>query len=52
MELTGFYGTERTTKTSGLPPGVPEVGSDAVGWSQAVQLVKDSEINCVKKTVI
>ena len=32
------------------PPGVPEVGSDAVGWSQAVQLVKDSEINCVKKS--
>ena len=37
-------------RLTGLPPGVPEVGSDAVGWSQAVQLVKDSEINCVKKT--
>jgi len=34
----------------GLPPDLPEIGSDAVSWSQAVQLVKDSEIKCVKKT--
>jgi len=27
-------------RLTGLPPGQPEVGSDAVSWSQAVQLVK------------
>ena len=25
---------------------LPQTGSDAVSWSRAVQLVKDSEINC------
>jgi len=38
-------------RLTGLPPGLPEVGSDAVSWSQPVRLVRDSEINCVKKTV-
>jgi len=37
-------------RLTGLPPGLPEIGNDAVSWSQAVQLVKDSEIKCVKKT--
>jgi len=37
-------------RLTGLPPGLTEVGSDAVSRSQAVQLVKDSEIKCVKKT--
>jgi len=34
----------------GLPPSLPKTGSDAVSWSRAVQLVKDSEMKCVKKT--
>jgi len=33
-----------------LPPGLPEIGSDAVSWSQAVRFVTDSEIYCVKIT--
>ena len=37
-------------RLTGLPPGLPEVGRDAVSWSQAVQLVSDSERNCVKKS--
>jgi len=37
-------------RLTGLLPVLPEVGSDAVSWSQAVQLVRDSEINCVKKS--
>jgi len=37
-------------RLTGQPPGVPEIGSDAVSWSQAVHLVKDSEIKRVKKT--
>jgi len=37
-------------RLTGLPPGLPEIGSDAVSCSQAVRLVRDSEINCVKKT--
>jgi len=39
----------KNVRLTGLPPGLPEVGSDAVSWSQAVQLVRDTEINCVKK---
>ena len=31
-------------RLTGLPQGLPEIGSDAANWSQAVQLVKDSEI--------
>jgi len=37
-------------RLAGLSPGLPEIGSDAVSRSQAVWLVRDSEINCVKKT--
>jgi len=37
-------------RLSGLHPGLPEIGSDAVSLSQAVRLVRDSEVNCVKKT--
>jgi len=38
------------SRLTGLPPGLPDIGSDALRWSQAVQLVKDSGIKCVKKT--
>jgi len=37
-------------RLTGLPPDLPETGSDVVRWSQAVQLVQDSEIKCLKKT--
>ena len=37
-------------RLTGLHPGLPEVSSDAVGWSQTDQLVKDCEINFVKKS--
>jgi len=37
-------------RLTGLPPGLPEVGSDAVSWSHTVRLVRDTEINCVKKS--
>jgi len=37
-------------RLTGLPPSLRKIGSDAVSWSQAVRLVRDSEINCVKKT--
>jgi len=36
-------------RLTGLPPGLPDMGSDAVSWSQALRLVRDSEINCAKK---
>jgi len=37
-------------RLTGLPSTVPQTGSDAVSWSRAVQLVRESSINCVKKT--
>jgi len=37
-------------RLTGLPSTVPQTGSDAVSWSRAVQLVRESSINYVKKT--
>ena len=37
-------------RLTGLPPGIPQTSNDAVSWFRAVQLVRDSERNCVKKT--
>ena len=36
-------------RLTGLPSTLPRTGSDAVSWSRAVRLVRDSEVNCVKK---
>ena len=37
-------------RLTGLPSSIPESNSDAVSWSRAVQLVRDSERDCVRKT--
>lgn len=37
-------------RLTGLPPGEPQTGRDAVSWSQAVLLTNDVKINSVKKT--
>jgi len=37
-------------RVTGLPSSIPEAGSDAVCWSRAVQLVRDSERDCVRKS--
>ena len=37
-------------RLTGLPTSLPQTGSDAVSWTRAVQLVRDSEENCVKKS--
>jgi len=36
-------------RLTGLPSSVPQIGSEAVSWSQAVQLVRDSEKECASK---
>ena len=37
-------------RLTGLPPGEPQTGRDAVSWSQAVLLTNDVKIHSVKKT--